>query len=303
MCIAEIHCLDQIKHQKYIDLKWWALCNDGSAFYSVRKRTTKKNLTVQITCQNKDKTKHIPHTNADIKTDISKSMWERLTHSLWDALRRQQKSFKSGAPAEPMKQWKFQKLMSFLYPYMANTSRQGNLQEDGDKDETQPQKLLETLPSSAAEAPKSPKRFKKDDVTALLKQSMTKREERAKARVKERKKLLQEFKPTESDPLFHFFMSMYQCTKRMPPSYQHIVRNRVFNAVSDVEAELLEIPGQQQHYYQSISPAPASSNSTTPHSHSENSLLNSSDAHEEEENSTTTSAVNLINYINNFSQI
>lgn len=260
-----------------------------------------------------------------------------------DALRRQQKYFKSGAPAEAIKEWKFQKQMGFLQPYMANKSREGNLREDDEnenvtqdseeyetfadvddenvevniqqqdqsiEDESQPQKLSQTLPPRAAETPtsnatpKSAKKFKKDNVTALLKQSMEKREERCKARMEERKKIVQESKSTENDPLFHFFMSMYQSTKIMPPSYQHQVKNRVFNVVSDVEARLLDVPVQQQHYPAPASIPPYSSSSTPAYSYSDNSLLSPADTLEEQENSTTAAnSDNLINYINTFTHI
>ncbi|CAH1110921.1 unnamed protein product [Psylliodes chrysocephalus] len=48
-----------------------------------------------------------------------KALWEKLRHSLRDVLRRQQKNFKSGAPVEAIKEWKFQKQMGFLQTYMA----------------------------------------------------------------------------------------------------------------------------------------------------------------------------------------
>ncbi|CAH1113489.1 unnamed protein product [Psylliodes chrysocephalus] len=60
----------------------------------------------------------------------AKALWKKIRHSLGDALRRQQKYFKSAAPAEAIKEWKFQKEMGFLQLYMANKSREGNLRED-----------------------------------------------------------------------------------------------------------------------------------------------------------------------------
>ncbi|KAG5858243.1 hypothetical protein JTB14_005876 [Gonioctena quinquepunctata] len=96
---------------------------------------------------------------------------------------------------------------------------------------------------------KSAEKFKKDNVTALLKQSMEKREARSKTRTEKRNKILEESKPTENNSLFHVFMSIYQ-KNAMP--YQHMVKNRVFNVVPDVEARLLDVPAQQQPH-----PAPA----------------------------------------------
>lgn len=51
---------------------------------------------------------------------------------------------------------------------------------------------------------------------------------------------MEETKNTD-DPLFNFFMSMYQLTKTMPHHYQHRVRAQVFQAVSDAEAEVMNI--------------------------------------------------------------
>ncbi|XP_018573062.1 uncharacterized protein LOC108912337 [Anoplophora glabripennis] len=62
----------------------------------------------------------------------AKALWEKLRQSLRDAIRRQQKSYKSGAPAKSIKEWRFHKQMGFLQPYMANKSREGNLPEEDD---------------------------------------------------------------------------------------------------------------------------------------------------------------------------
>ncbi|XP_030762943.1 transcription factor Adf-1-like [Sitophilus oryzae] len=68
----------------------------------------------------------------------AKVTWEKLKHSLRDALRRQQKCITSRAAAETIKQWKFQKQMSFLQPYMANRPRDSNLTADSDSDHPAP---------------------------------------------------------------------------------------------------------------------------------------------------------------------
>ncbi|CAH1106049.1 unnamed protein product [Psylliodes chrysocephalus] len=66
------------------------------------------------------------------------ALWEKLRHPLGDALRRQQKYFKSGAPAEAIKEWTFLKQMGFLQSYIANKLREGNCREDdGNKNVTQ----------------------------------------------------------------------------------------------------------------------------------------------------------------------
>ncbi|CAH1115119.1 unnamed protein product [Psylliodes chrysocephalus] len=105
-----------------------------------------------------------------------------------------------------------------------NVEEVNKLQQDESiEDEAQSQKHPQTLPSRAAEtptlneSPKSAKKFKKDNVTALLKQSMEKREKRAKARKKEnisRNQNLQKMIP--------YFTSLCQCTNLPEKCHPHI---------------------------------------------------------------------------------
>ncbi|XP_049800006.1 transcription factor Adf-1-like [Schistocerca nitens] len=210
----------------------------------------------------------------DIRSGVeAKALWEKLRHSLRDALRRQQKSMKSGAPAESVKEWKFQKQMGFLQPYMANKAREGNLIECNDDSETTPQTFATDSPTDVVdegeeslnmqqgitsarddlqsralpeispppEEPTSAKKIKKDTIAGLLKRSIEQHEERRKSRSEERRNLLAQTS-APSDPLYHFFMSMYQMTRRMPPSSQYVVRNDIFRVVTEMEASLLNIP-------------------------------------------------------------
>ncbi|KAG5868648.1 hypothetical protein JTB14_036633 [Gonioctena quinquepunctata] len=76
---------------------------------------------------------------------------------------------------------------------------------------------------------------------------MEQREKRAQERTVERTKAAE-----PKDELYHFFMSMYQITKEMSPMYQHFARTAVFNAVSQVQAQSLQINvhTSQQTYVQ-----------------------------------------------------
>ncbi|XP_031329356.1 uncharacterized protein LOC116160309 [Photinus pyralis] len=285
----------------------------------------------------------------------AKALWEKLRHSLRDAIRRQQKCFKSGAAAETIKEWKFQKQMGFLQPYMVNKSREGNLRQDDEtenlsqdfesnvdvaevynensqqmniqdqpenmEDESQSQTLSQTAPTMLSTkrtliaTPNSIKKMKKDNVTTLFKEiSIEKREERAKARTEERKNLVQQLNLTQNDPLFHFFLAMYQSTKKMPPSYQHMVKNGLFNEVSQAQAMLMGIgsavyqqpsPDQQQLYYQNLHSPPAatpsSSRASSTSFHSEQSLLSTPEIYPEKNDySTSSSRDELINLITSF---
>lgn len=83
----------------------------------------------------------------------------------------------------------------------------------------------------------STKRRKKiNNVRAVLSRSLVRRGERARRRAEEPK--------NPDDHLFNFFKSMYQVTKAMPQQYQHRVRAQVFQAVSDAEAEVINIRPQ-----------------------------------------------------------
>lgn len=96
---------------------------------------------------------------------------------------------------------------------------------------------------SYAESPPTPnesnKRVKRQDGSAFIKQN----EQKAKKR-----KMVED--DSQSDELYYFFLSMYKITKKMPPASQHIVRKKVFEAVSQAEADLLDIEEVSQHSYQ-----------------------------------------------------
>jgi hypothetical protein len=83
------------------------------------------------------------------------------------------------------------------------------------------------------------KKMKKDNISSPIERSILERDKSAKERAAERKKL--EEKNPENDALYHFFMSMYEITKKMPPVSQHIVRMNVFQAVSHEEARMLNL--------------------------------------------------------------
>lgn len=206
-----------------------------------------------------------------------KTMWTKLRNCHRDALRRQKKMFKSGAGAETVRQWKFQKQMEFLLPYMENRKRSANIvdsdDEQSDNADTEVSQILETpqtpilennyeleednevrsnkeredsveklkdTPSSAGRkfTVKEPqKKMKKNDIGTLIQQSIANREQRAKERSIERQKLVD--LKTPNDPLYHFFMSMYQTTYKMPPASQLTIKNKLFEVVSQVESDLL----------------------------------------------------------------
>ena len=181
-------------------------------------------------------------------------------------MRRQHKCMKNGFPASATKPWKYQEQMSFLQPYMASRKHDANLNDQSDEELTMQEELLkveivecngvldvsdmaakiacmgedESVGVTDSSSTISPNKAK-NDVPSQCKQSLTKRKNWSAERAKKRRKILEDRK-TSSDPLFYFFMSMYETTRNMPPSSQYIVRNNIFKAVAEMEATLLDIP-------------------------------------------------------------
>jgi hypothetical protein len=211
--------------------------------------------------------------------DEAKSIWTKLSSCHRDALRRRRKFLRSGAAADTPKEWKIQKQMEFSLPYMVNRKRVANLHDIDDEEsqtlcenvdvetgdmeaatvdedgETQNDDLevvnvmdrngnsAESEKGISASAMKktiskaSHKKTKTLDMASLLQRSIMEREHRAKERAAERQKL-HVSKPTD-DPLYHFFISMYHSTQKMPPEAQRFVRKKLFEAVDQAEAALL----------------------------------------------------------------
>jgi len=138
---------------------------------------------------------------------------------------------------------------------------------------------------------------KKVDISNLLQQSIASREQRAKERALERKKL--EDSKTPNDPLYHFFMSMYHTTQKLSPASQYFIKNELYKAVSKAEANLLNIPTTFQ---QTIHEQPRS---TAAWSYEQNSLssheTSSSDTYYVN-TQTCENSNDMVNYINNFSE-
>lgn len=100
------------------------------------------------------------------------------------------------------------------------------------------------------------KKMKKNDIANLIQHSIINREHRAKARAIERKRLEEQNFKTSTDPLYHFFISMYHTTQKLPPAAQLRVKNKIFETVSEAEADLLNIPNTSiQHHLDGQAPS------------------------------------------------
>lgn len=105
--------------------------------------------------------------------------------------------------------------------------------------------------STSSTALKS-RRFKKDDKPCTLTEFLQEREKRDHEKALENENFEETGKPID-DALYHFFMSMYQITKKLPVTYQHIVRNNVFQAVTMAEANCLQISDTASTIFSTIS--------------------------------------------------
>nr|CAI5851725.1 unnamed protein product [Callosobruchus analis] len=99
---------------------------------------------------------------------------------------------------------------------------------------------------------KKAKKIKKEDTFASTNRSPSDCENVDEERIYEIKELEECSKPLD-DHLYHFFMSMYHITKKMPFAYQFAVRNDVYNVVTTTEAKCF---GFQSYQHQ---PRPTSS--------------------------------------------
>lgn len=97
---------------------------------------------------------------------------------------------------------------------------------------------VEFLEDPTPSCSKSTSKSMKTETDAFLRVSLQHHEQRAQERDLERKRREEN---VSSDHLYHFFMSMYEIAKKMPIASQHILRNKVFQIVTQMEADLLNI--------------------------------------------------------------
>ncbi|XP_025196604.1 uncharacterized protein LOC112595567 [Melanaphis sacchari] len=256
-----------------------------------------------------------------------KATWAKLRSCHRDALRRQKRCFKSGAAAEIIKQWKFQKQMEYLLPYMANRKRSSNVLNSEDEDDFIQDEIIGKEQISEnnydIEAPTLENDNEilvhknnehdinvdatEDSVEGMTnttsslafrnRQSIASREQRAKERALERKRL--EDSKIPNDPLYHFFMSMYHTTQKLSPASQYFIKKELYKVVSKAEVNLLNIPTtfQQTNHEQPRSTAAWSYEQNSLSSHE----TSSSDTYYVN-TQTCENSNDMVNYINNFSE-
>ncbi|CAH1994047.1 unnamed protein product [Acanthoscelides obtectus] len=204
----------------------------------------------------------------------AKKSWEKLRNNHRDALRRQKISKpKSGSGAVNIKAWSFQENMTFLIPHMANRPINTNVNEDILNDESSHSNsntiendiqknindtdIHESGVEETNETPESQstgtsagqgnkRRQKKKTLNNLLTKSIEDHERRLAKRQQERERLIAytnyndfTISNVKNHPLFHFFISVYETTKRLPPLSQHNIKTNIFSLVSQEESKNL----------------------------------------------------------------
>ena len=222
-----------------------------------------------------------------IAARAAKIIWKKLRNNHRDALRRQRAAVESGATPGSIKKWRYQKQMEFLLQYMNVRPYDAILEEDRDVDKSQPElefvdeyTMLENLvsedgededvdiishsdipelyaetPSCTLYAETPPCTSDSNSVNLTVKNSnkKIKKQDGSASIKKQNEQKVKKNKPPENessnDELYYFYLSMYKITKKMPPASQHIVRKKVFEVISQAEAELLDLVEIPQRSY------------------------------------------------------
>ncbi|XP_022201740.2 uncharacterized protein LOC111058511 isoform X2 [Nilaparvata lugens] len=187
--------------------------------------------------------------------EAAKEQWKKVRDCHRDALKRQEKKKRGALPgASGIRPWVYQKKMEFLVPFMTNRSpglvaAVADYTSDGDDKvefleeiEIEPDQTsleedeIESRPSSL---PTPSKKSKTSGVNDLIVKTLKNLEKRAEARDSMRSAIadnLSSQKPVgKNDPLYNFFLCMYQSTRQLPLSNQLSVRRKIFEVVSKEE--------------------------------------------------------------------
>uniref|UniRef100_A0A146LXL7 MADF domain-containing protein n=1 Tax=Lygus hesperus TaxID=30085 RepID=A0A146LXL7_LYGHE len=215
---------------------------------------------------------------------VVKDHWMRLRNRHRNALRNRKKNQALG---QSCSSWIYQSEMEFLLPFMPkslssavespeenpsdnedNTSQMDLLSSDHEPEQEDIEFTNPELDSSSA--PEIGASFSLQSLKKRKYEASESAFETADQKVIKIDELLRELiayrnqKTEESnDPLYQFFMSMYQTSKGLPSKYQLRIRKKLFYAVSDAEEEVLSIDSSQvsnPHLSSSNSEAMPSSN-------------------------------------------
>ncbi|XP_028025951.1 uncharacterized protein LOC114239769 isoform X1 [Bombyx mandarina] len=197
---------------------------------------------------------------SDVKT--AKSRWKQLRDNHRDALKRQNAT-RSGQARKQRKEWKYQKAMSFLLPYMCNRDGSSNFVTlDNSVSETSnpPYTIDESscescnllssnsnnVPSvdipndsttSESLPPTSKKKRKNDEILELLKENQERRELLERERIEVKNMMLAN---DQYDEIDLFFINLAASTKKLPYYLQLQIKRKCFNTVMSAEESNLQ---------------------------------------------------------------
>ncbi|XP_063538127.1 uncharacterized protein LOC134747432 [Cydia strobilella] len=194
-----------------------------------------------------------------VSVQSAKSRWKQLRDSHRDALKRQ-KTKKSGQSPRKIREWKYQKIMEYLLPYMSNRERDSSLENtilsqktDDSSSQTSNKSnddlslrseiasqnsnksnddlSLRTKIASTSDVSSSSKKKKEDDLSCILNRHLENQENFR----KERQELKEFLKPTDHDDIDLFFLSMAKTYKKLPDYLQVPLKRKLFNIISETE--------------------------------------------------------------------
>ncbi|KAF9809323.1 hypothetical protein SFRURICE_006796, partial [Spodoptera frugiperda] len=197
----------------------------------------------------------------------AKKTWEKLRNNHRDALRRQKLTRWKN---EPLKPWRYQRQMAFLVPYMAKRTNPNNanigvnedtlndeschsnsntIEKDMQKDvsdtdmlQSEDEESDESYAGTASDQGNG-RRLKESALDKLLIKSIKNHERRAAKRQQEREQIIANtnndctISNVKNDSLFHFFISMYETTKKLPLQSQLNIKTNLFSLVTTEESK------------------------------------------------------------------
>ncbi|CAG4952511.1 unnamed protein product [Parnassius apollo] len=228
-------------------------------------KAEKKKLPDNVTAKNLEEreisVQDLQHYFTLIAVKTAKSRWKQLRNNHRDALKRQNAT-RSGQARKQRKEWKYQKAMSFLLPYMSNRDRPTNfaplnvsVMETSNSPNTIEESSRESyslLPSNSNNLPSiddpndstasgphpsTSKKRKKDEILELLKKNQERCELLARERIEVKNMMLASDK---YDNIDLFFLNLAASTKKLPYHLQLQIKKTCFNAVMSAEESNLQ---------------------------------------------------------------
>jgi hypothetical protein len=196
-----------------------------------------------------------------VSVKTAKSRWKQLRDNHRDALKRQNAT-RSGQARKQRKEWKYQKAMSFLLPYMCNRDRSSNFAplDDSVSETSNPPNTIDessrescnllpsnsnNLPSvdvpndstASGPLPSTSKKRKNDEILDLLKKNQKRRELLEQERIEVKNMMSASDKYDEIDL---FFLNLAASAKKLLYYLQLQIKKTCFNAVISAEESNLQ---------------------------------------------------------------